>query len=86
MESVRTCIGCGEKAAQRDLVRLLAREGQVAVDLARSGGRGAYLHARAACLERAVKRRAFARAFRRPAVEADSRLLRDLLTGSARKD
>jgi len=85
MEPVRTCIGCGEKAPKRDLVRLFARDGRVAVDPARSGGRGAYLHAGDACLLRAAKRRAFVRAFR-GAGEADPRLLRDVLTGNAGKD
>jgi predicted RNA-binding protein YlxR (DUF448 family)/ribosomal protein L7Ae-like RNA K-turn-binding protein len=55
----RTCVGCGEQVAgdPGDLVRLvLGPEGQVAVD-ARGGGfgRGAYVHVRRACLERAVR-------------------------------
>lgn len=56
----RTCVGCGEHVAtakSADLVRLvLGPDGEVAVD-ARGGafGRGAHVHARPACLERAVK-------------------------------
>src|SRR5580693_9202449 len=56
----RTCVGCGEQVAREapgDLVRLvLGPDGEVAVD-ARAGGfgRGAYVHARRPCLERAVK-------------------------------
>lgn len=59
----RTCVGCGEHVATEatekaiDLVRLvLGPEGEIAVD-ARGGafGRGAHVHARPACLERAVK-------------------------------
>ncbi|HTT71864.1 MAG TPA: YlxR family protein [Anaeromyxobacteraceae bacterium] len=86
MEPVRTCIGCGERVAQKDLVRLRAREGHVEVDRARAGGRGAYLHAAQGCLERALRRRAFGRAFRDAAALADAGLIRDLLTGNARKD
>jgi uncharacterized protein len=84
---VRTCIGCGARAPQQELVRLRAVEGQVAVDGPRRGaGRGAWLHRAEACLERATRRRAFGRALRAPGVQADPRVLRDVLTGSARKD
>ncbi len=83
---LRTCIGCGGKAPPEGLVRLRVVEGAVRVDPLRRGGRGAWLHAAEACLERAVKRRSFGRAFRSPGVQVDPRDLRDLLTGSARKD
>ena len=83
---VRTCIGCGARAPQGELVRLRAVEGLVEVDRRRSGGRGAWIHAAEACLERAARRRAFVRAFRSAGVQADPRVLRDLLTGSPRKD
>ena len=49
-EPVRTCVGCGAKAAQRELVRLVASGERVAVDRAKRGGRGAWLHAAPACL------------------------------------
>lgn len=60
----RTCIGCGQKAAPGALVRLALVEGRVAVDRARRGGRGAWLHPASGCLARALRRRALARAFR----------------------
>lgn len=47
----RTCIGCLEKRPQGDLIRL-------------GEGRGAYLCANRECFEKAMKRKAFARAFR----------------------
>ena len=81
----RTCIGCGLKAGQPDLVRLALVEGRVAVDRVRRGGRGAWLHPAQACLEKAVRRKAFGRAFRGPAA-ADPEALRGQLTGNARKD
>jgi predicted RNA-binding protein YlxR (DUF448 family) len=81
---VRTCIGCRETAPQGELVRLSVAGG--AVVGGRRVGRGAWLHPRDACLEQAVRRRAFGRAFRDPGVQADPRVLRDLLTGNARKD
>jgi len=81
----RTCIGCGTRAPAGRLVRLAAVEGRVAVDRERRGGRGAWLHPSEECLDRAAKRRAFGRAFRREVV-ADAVLLRVQLTGNARKD
>jgi predicted RNA-binding protein YlxR (DUF448 family) len=85
-EPIRTCLGCGEKAPQRALMRLRVEDGAVVVDRERRGGRGAWVHPAAACLERAAKRRAFGRAFRLPGVRADTRVLRELLTGNTRKD
>jgi uncharacterized protein len=82
---VRTCVGCGEKAAQRVLARLRIEGERVVIDRDRSGGRGAWLHASAECLERAIKRRALARAFRGRAASVDAAALRVELTGSARK-
>ena len=58
----RTCVGCGAKAAPAALRRLGIVEGRVVLD--RRGGRGAWLHPRGECLERAIRRSAFARAFR----------------------
>src|SRR4051812_19301291 len=59
----RTCVGCGERVdlasgSALDLIRLVfGPAGEVAVD-ARGGafGRGAHVHARRPCLERAVPR------------------------------
>ena len=85
-EPVRTCVGCGGKAAQRALVRVKAAGERVVVDRERSGGRGAWLHPEPPCLERAVKRRAFARALRAEGLRADAAALRGELTGKARKD
>jgi len=83
---VRTCIGCGQTAAQLALVRLKAEAGRVVVDHARTGGRGAWLHPAEKCLDRALKRRSFARALRAEGVLADAGALRAEVTGSARKN
>ena len=67
---VRTCIGCRERAAKSELLRLVAGSdalGHPAVvpDLdATAPGRGAHLHPTTACYDLAVRRRAFARALR----------------------
>ena len=80
----RTCVGCGEKLPATALVRLRLDAGRVAVDRERRGGRGAWLHARDACLARAVKRKGFERAFRK-AVPVDEAGLRQQLTADGGK-
>jgi predicted RNA-binding protein YlxR (DUF448 family) len=71
----RQCIGCGLRGPQSGFVRLtVVDEGgskRVAVaDGRRHSGRGAYLCRRQACMERAMMRKAFQRAFR-TSVEVD---------------
>ncbi|WP_235737645.1 YlxR family protein [Nocardioides alcanivorans] len=66
---VRTCIGCRERAAKSELLRVVndpdATGLTVVPDLRGSApGRGAHLHPTVECLELAVRRRAFARALR----------------------
>ncbi|MBL1102366.1 YlxR family protein [Streptomyces coffeae] len=63
----RTCVGCRDRAAKKDLLRIVAVEGVCVPD--RRGtlpGRGAYVHPTPVCLDLAVRRRAFPRAFRGP--------------------
>jgi predicted RNA-binding protein YlxR (DUF448 family) len=84
-EPVRTCVGCGERAEQRALARLRVEGERVVIDRDRSGGRGAWLHATEECLDKALRRRAFARAFRGKAGSIDADALRAGLTGNARK-
>jgi uncharacterized protein len=68
-------------------VRLRVEGEQVVIDRRRQGGRGAWLHASAECLEQAARRRAFVRAFRGAALAiVDLAALRGGLTGSPRKD
>lgn len=68
---IRTCIGCRKREEQNQMVRLAldpqAVPRTVVVDLRRRlPGRGAWLHPSTDCLQSAVSRRAFARAFRGP--------------------
>ena len=86
MPPVRTCVGCGEKAGQQELVRLRIEGERVVIDRDRKGGRGAWLHPSVVCLEKAVRRRALTRAFRGRAAAVDAAALGVGLTGSARKD
>jgi uncharacterized protein len=62
----RTCVGCGRKAPQQELVRFTAPTGVLELDSGRRlPGRGAYTCKRPSCFERAESRRAFSRTLRR---------------------
>ncbi|MBZ5734366.1 YlxR family protein [Nocardioides sp. TRM66260-LWL] len=67
---VRTCVGCRQRAAKRELLRVVAGSDAhgspvVVPDPAATGhGRGAHLHPTTSCLELALRRKAFARALR----------------------
>jgi uncharacterized protein len=66
MTPERTCVGCGRKAPQLELLRFVAVDGTLRPDPSgRLPGRGAYTHRRLACFERAAARRAFSRTLRR---------------------
>jgi predicted RNA-binding protein YlxR (DUF448 family) len=63
-DPTRSCIGCGRKAAQSELLRFVAPEG-VLMPATTKPGRGAYTCRRLSCFERAVARRAFNRTLKR---------------------
>jgi predicted RNA-binding protein YlxR (DUF448 family) len=63
-EPIRSCIGCGRKAPQGQLLRFATADGLL-VPGTGVPGRGAYTCRRLACFERAVSRRAFNRALRK---------------------
>jgi predicted RNA-binding protein YlxR (DUF448 family) len=71
-EPIRSCIGCGRKAPQGQLLRFAAVDGQL-VPGGGMPGRGAYTCRRLACFERAVSRRAFNRTLRKT-VQIDQEL------------
>ena len=64
---IRTCVGCRERDEPQGMIRfVLDTEGELCVDLRqRAPGRGAWLHPRRGCIEQAVRRGGFARAFKR---------------------
>jgi predicted RNA-binding protein YlxR (DUF448 family) len=77
----RQCIGCGLRGPQSGFVRLTAVDcggtmRVVVADNKSHSGRGAYLCKEQACLERALLRKAFQRAFR-TSVEVDRDYLRE---------
>jgi uncharacterized protein len=62
---VRTCIGCRIRDEKARLLRIVAHDDAIAIDLHQTEpGRGAYLHPRPECLEQALKRRSLGRALR----------------------
>ncbi|MGC5048319.1 YlxR family protein [Micrococcus porci] len=66
---VRTCIGCRSQADQQELMRVALEPGTtpptvVWDPLRRRPGRGAWVHPGPECLQLALRRRAFHRAFR----------------------
>ncbi|MDI3298163.1 MAG: YlxR family protein [Bacillota bacterium] len=77
----RTCIGCGEVEGKRQLLRVVRTpEGEIRFDpTGKRAGRGAYLHAEPACVERGLTPARLERALRlRPAPEALEALRREL--------
>ena len=60
-------MGCRERAAKSELLRIVVVEGECVPDHRGTlPGRGAYVHPAPACLDLAVRRRAFQRAFKAP--------------------
>jgi predicted RNA-binding protein YlxR (DUF448 family) len=63
----RTCIGCRKRDSPSGLLRMTVSGGRVLPDPAhRAPGRGAHVHPVTECLDLAVRRKAFPRAFRVP--------------------
>lgn len=58
----RTCVGCGQRRPQAELVRFSGGPDGLRVQLERGEGRGVYLCPDAGCLEQSVKRKALQRA------------------------
>ena len=61
---IRSCVGCGRKAPQSELLRFVAKEGRL-MPGPNEPGRGAYTCRRLSCFERAISRRAFNRTLKR---------------------
>lgn len=61
----RMCTGCGEMKPKTELVRVVrSPEGEISLDLTgRKNGRGSYICRSVTCFDRAMKKKAFDRAF-----------------------
>ncbi|APZ34900.1 MULTISPECIES: YlxR family protein [Microbacterium] len=65
MEPVRTCVGCRARAPRSSLLRVVEQGGALVADeKAVLPGRGAWVHDTSACVDAAIRRRAFGRALR----------------------
>jgi predicted RNA-binding protein YlxR (DUF448 family) len=64
----RTCLGCRQPGDQAELLRFVCSpEGEVLADVKRRlPGRGAWLCSRRSCIDEAVRKNQFDRAFKRP--------------------
>ncbi|MFF2773741.1 YlxR family protein [Streptomyces sp. NPDC058052] len=79
----RTCVGCRERAAKSDLLRIvMIKDECVPDDRGTLPGRGAYVHPALHCLDLAVRRRAFPRAFKTPG-PLDTAVLRNRVEQAA---
>lgn len=86
-EPERQCIGCGLRGPQSGFLRLAldADTTPARVVVGKKGerkGRGAYLCRRRSCLDRALQRRAFQRAFRTSVVVEGEEIAAALVTGA----
>jgi predicted RNA-binding protein YlxR (DUF448 family) len=72
----RTCIACGAKNKPEALLRVRFNREQLTLGTGPDGrkliGRSAYLCPRAACVEKSIAKRAFARSFRTNAYVSDA--------------
>lgn len=61
----RTCIGCNEIKAKKELIRIVKnKEGQIFIDkTGKANGRGAYICDNIECLEKAIKTKKLERTF-----------------------
>lgn len=65
MEPVRTCVGCRTRAPRSTLLRVVSLDSVLVLDeRASMPGRGAWVHETPACMDAALRRRAFVRALR----------------------
>ncbi|MBD9704614.1 YlxR family protein [Streptomyces caniscabiei] len=72
----RTCVGCRQRTAKTELLRVVAIEDECVPDPRGTlPGRGAYVHPVQVCLDLGVRRRAFTRALRAPGA-LDTKALR----------
>ena len=77
---IRTCIGCRRREPAAEMVRLVVMNGQVGLAGPSRSGRGASLHARAACLETGLRPEVLSRAFKQKIAMADAKDLLERIT------
>lgn len=75
----RTCIGCRQAKAKRDLIRLVhTPEGRLVIDMTgKLNGRGAYLCRQRSCWEQAVKGNQVSQALKIETGKVERQMLQD---------
>ena len=62
----RKCIGCNTSYSQNDLIRITLQNGKLQIDQEiKAEGRGCYVCKNSSCIEKAIKKNAFQRTFKR---------------------
>jgi len=85
MEPVRTCVGCRARAPRSALLRVVSIDSMLVPDeRATMPGRGAWVHETPACVDVALRRRAFVRALR-VSGPLDAQTLENRLNGYGNK-
>lgn len=80
MTPTRTCVGCGQRAAQPLLQRFVLQAGGLVLDGGRRApGRGGYLHDDPACWRQFTRRRGPVRSLRAPVERAAREALTTVL-------
>ncbi|MBI3760555.1 MAG: YlxR family protein [Chloroflexi bacterium] len=83
----RTCLGCRQVLAKRTLVRVVRTPDGVRTDkTGKAPGRGAYIHNRRICWERALKGETLDQALRTTLTEAERETLRQIGQGMPEDD
>ena len=83
--SIRTCIGCRQRDAAAEMVRLALEDGEVVLAVKVRTGRGASLHPRPGCLEKGLRPDVLARAFKRRVTVRDATELLQRITIASRR-
>lgn len=80
---MRTCVGCGETKAKKDLIRIVRTpESIIEVDLtSKKSGRGAYICSSVDCLSKAMTAKQLERALKTKIDEEIKSLLEEQING-----
>lgn len=78
---LRLCLGCQQQFPKKELVRIVrSPEGEFSVDVTgKKAGRGAYICAKAECLQKAIKSHGMERSFKCSIDKAVSQSLQEQL-------
>lgn len=84
---MRRCVGCMESKPKRQLIRIIAKDGSLNIDLTgKANGRGVYLCQDTECLLKARKRKAISRSLEVEITEQELDKLFEELAKYERKD